>query len=65
MTFTKRLHAGIMAGEITESVRIWHSPRVKVGHRYGLGDGAVEVTRIREIEIKERGLEQAARIETA
>ena len=53
MTFTKRLHAGIVAGEITESVRIWHSPRVKVGHRYGLGDGAVEVTRIREIEISD------------
>lgn len=51
MTFTKRLHAAIMAGEITESVRIWHSPRVTVGRRYALGPGAVEVIRIREIEI--------------
>lgn len=51
MTFSKRLHAGIMAGEITETVRIWHSPRVGVGRRYRLGDGEVEVTRLREIEI--------------
>jgi hypothetical protein len=51
MGFTKRLHAGIMAGEITETVRIWQRPHVKVGGRYGLGPGAVEVTRIREIDI--------------
>jgi hypothetical protein len=49
MTFTKRLHEPIMRGDVTCSVRIWHSPRVKVGGRYALGDGAVEVTRIREI----------------
>ncbi len=61
MTFTKRLHAGIMAGEITESVRIWHKPRVKVGGRYTLGPGAVEVTRIREIEIADITPELARR----
>ncbi len=53
MTFTKRLHPGIMAGEITETVRIWHKPRVKLGGRYPLGPGAVEVTRIREIELSD------------
>ena len=51
MTFTKRLHEGIMAGQITETVRIWKRLHVKVGGRYPLGSGAVEVTRIREIEI--------------
>lgn len=51
MTFTKRLHAGIMAGEITETVRFWHRPRAKVGARYALGPGVVEVTRIRQIEL--------------
>jgi hypothetical protein len=50
MTFTKRLHAGIIAGQITETVRIWRSPHVKVGGRYRLGPGAVEVTRMREID---------------
>ena len=51
MTFTKRLHAGIMAGEITETVRFWHRPHAKVGGRYALGPGVIEVTRIRQIEI--------------
>lgn len=51
MTFTKRLREPVMRGEVTCSVRIWQSPRVKVGGRYALGDGAIEVTRIREIEL--------------
>ena len=49
MTFTKRLHEPIMRGEITCSVRIWQNPHVKVGGRYKLGDGCVEVTSIRRI----------------
>lgn len=50
MTFTKRLHEPIMCGEITCSVRIWRRPRVKVGGRYRLGPGAIEVTGLRQIE---------------
>jgi hypothetical protein len=61
MTFTKRLHAGIMAGEITETVRIWQKPHVKVGGRYQLGPGAVEVTRMREIELGDLTPEMARR----
>jgi hypothetical protein len=61
MTFTKRLHAGIMAGEITETVRIWQKPHVKVGGRYQLGPGAVEVTRMREIELADLTPEMARR----
>jgi hypothetical protein len=49
MTFTKRLREPIMRGEITCSVRIWRCAHVKPGGRYRLGDGAVEVTSIREI----------------
>ena len=49
MTFTKRLHAPIIAGEVTCSVRIWQRPHVKVGGRYRLGAGAVEVTGLRQI----------------
>ena len=49
MTFTQRLHAGIMRGEITCTVRIWHRPRVKVGGRYALGPGFVEVQSVREV----------------
>ncbi|MBI1329772.1 MAG: ASCH domain-containing protein [Alphaproteobacteria bacterium] len=49
MMFAKHLRPRVMSGEITCSVRIWQSPRVKVGGRYRLGAGAIEVTRIREI----------------
>ena len=49
MVFTKRLRERVMQGEITCSVRIWQSQRVKVGGRYPLGPGAIEVTSVREI----------------
>jgi len=39
-----------MAGEVTCSVRIWQSPRVRVGGRYPLGPGVVEVTALRRID---------------
>jgi hypothetical protein len=61
MTFTKRLHAGIMAGEITCSIRIWQRLHAKVGGRYRLEQGAVEVTRIRQIEIADITPELARR----
>lgn len=47
--FTKRLREPVMRGEITCSVRIWQSPRVKAGGRYPLGPGAIHVTAIRQI----------------
>ena len=50
MQFTRRLHAPIVAGDVTCSVRIWQSPRVKVGGRYRLGPGTIEVTGIRQID---------------
>ena len=49
MTFTKRLRERVMNGEITCSVRIWRRAHVKLGGRYRLGPGAVEVTGLREI----------------
>ena len=49
MMFTKRLREPVMRGEVTCSVRIWQKPHVKAGGRYPLGDGAIEVTSIREI----------------
>ena len=49
MMFAKRLSAGVMAGDITCSVRIWRRPHVKIGGRYHLGPGAIEVTRLNEI----------------
>jgi hypothetical protein len=52
MTFTKRLHAGITSGEITQTLRIWKNLHAKVGGRYPFAAGGeIEVTRIREIEL--------------
>lgn len=42
-----------MRGEITCSVRIWQKPRVKVGGRYALGAGFIEVTAMREIAFRD------------
>ncbi len=43
MLFAKRLREGVRRGEITCSVRIWMSPRVKVGGRYRMDEGEIEV----------------------
>jgi len=53
MHFTRRLHEGILAGKITESVRIWQRPHVTVGKRYAFGPGEIEVTELRDMESKE------------
>src|SRR5271157_4379844 len=49
MVFTKRLREGIRCGEITCSVRIWLSPRVRVGARYHMEEGEIEVDSIEPI----------------
>ena len=49
MVFTKRLREGVRRGEITCSVRIWQSARVKVGHRYAMEEGQIEIDSIRPI----------------
>jgi hypothetical protein len=49
MLFTKKLRARVKSGEVTCSVRIWQKPHVKVGGKYRLEDGHIEVTSIREI----------------
>ena len=51
MMFAKRLRERVVSGEITASVRIWQKPHVKVGGRYLLGGGHIEVTAIREISL--------------
>jgi hypothetical protein len=53
MQFTKRLREPVTSGAVTCCVRIWERPHVKVGGRYRLGAGAVEVTSIRQIELRD------------
>jgi hypothetical protein len=49
MVFTKRLREGVRTGEITWSVRIWTRPHVKVGARYSMDEGEIEVDSITPI----------------
>ncbi len=61
MMFTKRLREPVMRGEVTCSVRIWQRPHVKVGGRYPMGDGAIEILSIREISLADITPELARR----
>ncbi len=61
MMFTKRLREPVMRGEVTCSVRIWQRPHVKVGGRYAMGGGSIEVTSIRQIEMDDITPELARR----
>jgi len=49
MTFTQRLRDGVRRGDITCSVRIWMRPRVKVGGRYEMEEGHIEIDSIEPI----------------
>ena len=49
MVFTKRLREGVRSGKITCSVRIWLRPHVKVGARYPMDEGEIEVDSIEPI----------------
>jgi hypothetical protein len=47
--FAKRLREGVRRGEIACSVRIWMRPHVKVGGRYRMDEGEIEVDSIEAI----------------
>ena len=49
MVFTKRLRDRVKSGEITCSVRIWQRPHVKVGGRYAMDEGEIEIDSIEPI----------------
>ena len=44
---------GVRRGKITCSVRVWMQPRVKVGSRYQMEDGAIVVDSLAQIELKD------------
>jgi hypothetical protein len=53
MVFTKRLRERVRQGEITCSVRIWMRPHVKVGGRYPMDEGFIEVDSIKPIDFED------------
>jgi hypothetical protein len=52
MQFAKQLRDRVIRGEVTCSVRVWQSPRVKAGGRYRLGKGHVVVERIMQMDFE-------------
>src|ERR1700689_4162751 len=53
MVFTKHLREGVHRGDITCSIRIWTRPHVKVGGRYRMDEGQIEVDSVEPIELAE------------
>ncbi len=51
MMFAKALRERVRSGEITTSIRVWLSPRVKVSGRYPMLDGHIRVTGLTEIDL--------------
>ncbi|HEY2857326.1 MAG TPA: ASCH domain-containing protein [Terracidiphilus sp.] len=49
MMFTKRLRQGVREGRITCSVRIWKRLQVRVGGRYAMEEGEIEIDSIEQI----------------
>jgi hypothetical protein len=49
MMFAKRVREGVRRGELTCSIRFWLRPRVRVGARYRMEEGEIEVDSIRAI----------------
>ena len=49
MQFRVRDQPRIAAGELSVSFRRWRSPQARVGGRYRVGDGAVEVDEVRRV----------------
>jgi hypothetical protein len=43
MEFSRELRADVLSGDITVTVRLWRTPKVKAGGRYRVGAGQIEV----------------------
>jgi hypothetical protein len=51
MVFAKNLRESIRRGVVTCSVRIWTRPHVRVGGRYRMEEGEIEIDSIEPIEL--------------
>jgi hypothetical protein len=61
MQFLRTLRDRIRSGEITSTVRLWQRPHVRVGGRYAMPPGEIEVTEVAEISLAEVTPELARR----
>jgi hypothetical protein len=51
MQFLRVLRERVRSGEITSTVRLWQRPHVRVGGRYSMAPGQIEVTKLSEISL--------------
>jgi len=51
MQFLRSLRERIRKGEITSTVRLWQRAHVRVGGRYALPPGEIEVTKLFEVSL--------------
>jgi hypothetical protein len=51
MVFARPLRERVRRGRITCSVRVWTRPHVRLGGRYPMDEGEIEVTRIDSISL--------------
>jgi hypothetical protein len=49
--FVRALRDRVRSGEVTTSVRMWQKPKVRVGGRYSLPPGKIEVTKLSEMSL--------------
>ncbi|SRR5712692_4202862 len=59
--FLRSLRDRIRQGEITSTVRLWQRPHVRVGGRYALPPGQIEVTKLFEVSLTDVTSELARR----
>jgi predicted nucleotidyltransferase len=61
MEFSKDLRDAVLAGDVTVTIRLWSRPKVKVGGRYRIGPGRIEVDTVERLvfaEIDETDLDR-------
>jgi hypothetical protein len=46
VVFSRELRNDVLAGDITLTVRLWKRPQVKLGGRYRVGPGEIEIDAI-------------------
>jgi hypothetical protein len=51
--FSPELRDGVLGGDVSVSIRLWKTPRVRQGRRYRVGVGQVEIDGIELIRFEE------------
>jgi hypothetical protein len=61
MEFSPALRDGVLGGDVSVSIRLWKAPRVRVGNRYRVGVGQIEVDAIERIRFDDVSVDDVRR----